>query len=191
MAAASKDRGYGGSVQQKGRPTSTYLQKGKGKSSFSEGKFDANWMKGKEKGKGKPFYKGKNFSMGKRNFPYRGKGNTHGLNMMGADYQVLSVDEMLGKAEVQNDKEKISPHASIIDTGATASAGGQDAVSQLCAAITKVRPTAKVTVAQTDKPWFRYGSGRWGRALFRVDLQVHDIIFQVYSLPSPGVPVLV
>ena len=189
VAAASKDRGYGGSVQQKGRPTSTYMQKGKGKSSFSKGKFEANWMKGKDKGK--PFYKGKNFNMGKRNFPYRGKGNTHGLNMMGADYQVLSVDEMLGSAEVQNDKEKIAAHESIIDTGATASAGGQEAVSQLCAAITKVRPTAKVTVVQSDKPWFRYGSGRWGRALFRVDLQVHDTMFQVYSLPSPGVPVLV
>ena len=72
VAAASKDRGYGGSVQQKGRPTSTYMQKGKGKSSFSKGKFEANWMKGKEKGK--PFYKGKNFNMANAIFHTEEKG---------------------------------------------------------------------------------------------------------------------
>ena len=48
-----------------------------------------------------------------------------------------------------------------------------------------------MTVAQGDKPFFRYGSGQWGQALFRVDLQFGGVLFSVYSLPSENVPVLV
>ena len=38
---------------------------------------------------------------------------------------------------------------------------------------------------------FRYGSGRWGKALYRVQLSFGSYTFNVYALPSKNVPVLV
>ncbi|CAJ1419122.1 unnamed protein product [Effrenium voratum] len=49
-----------------------------------------------------------------------------------------------------------------IDTGATVTAGGQEAVQDLVVALAKARPDMTVNVASDDRPWFRYGSGQWG-----------------------------
>ena len=78
---------------------------------------------------------------------------------------------------------------SIVDTGATATAGGHQAVQNLCAAVMRARPGARMELYTDDRPWFRFGNGQWGRALFRVSVREHDIEVSLYSLPSP-VPVL-
>ena len=57
--------------------------------------------------------------------------------------------------------------------------------------LAKVRPDLEVTIMQGDRPYFRYGSGQWGRALFRVQLKFGNVVLQIYSLPSENVPVLV
>ena len=79
----------------------------------------------------------------------------------------------------------------VIDTGATVSAGGRSAVQEMVTGLAKVRPDLEVTIMQGDRPYFRYGSGQWGRALFRVQLKFGNIVLQIYSLPSENVPVLV
>lgn len=201
VSAATKDRGWGGVQQGKGRSTTTYPGKGKGKSKFKN-KNELHWMKGSKdrypsrpnfKGGGKYFMgsgKGKNFSK---------KGSHFYMSMI--DFPELQVDHhevnMVkgNQAEAQAKGDQIASTEGIIDTGATASAGGQDAVTQLCAAIAKARPSAHISVIKNDKPWFRYGSGRWGRALYRVNIEVpvdqHIIEFDVFALPSENVPVLV
>ena len=201
VSAATKDRGWGGVQQGKGRSTTTYPGKSKGKSKF-KGKNDLHWMKGGKdrypsrpnfKGGGKYFTgssKGKNFSkkgshfyMSMIDFPDL-QGDHHEVNMVKGD-----------QAEAHVKGDQIASTEGIIDTGATASAGGQDAVTQLCAAIAKARPSAHISVIKNDKPWFRYGSGRWGRALYRVNITVpvdqHFVEFDVFALPSENVPVLV
>ena len=48
----------------------------------------------------------------------------------------------------------------------------------------------KIELAKGDRPYFRFGSGQWGRALYRVTLYTDAWSLRVYALDSPGVPVL-
>eukprot|EP00434_Breviolum_minutum_P036551 symbB.v1.2.032385.t1/scaffold3856.1/size95938/3 len=57
----------------------------------------------------------------------------------------------------------------VIDTGATVSAGGRSAVQEMVTGLAKVRPDLEVTIMQGDRPYFRYGSGQWGRALIETE----------------------
>ena len=199
VAAAAKDRGWGGSPQQgKGRPTTTYPGKnGKGKTK-GKSKHEAHWFKGKGNYKGNNFKGFKGNSFGKKGFSQFSKGNKGGGQfVLDADYELMTVvengDELPESLHSQTkaSKEPIFPSEAIIDTGATASAGGQEAVTQLCAAISRARPNTRISVFQGDRPWFRYGSGEWGQALFRVQIQVPPKEISIFALPSPGVPVLI
>ena len=202
VAAAARDRGWGGGPQQgKGRPTSTFRPHGKGFSNaypkWKNKGHEAHWF-GKGKNSGKSFqqysFKGSG-RKGFQNYP-KGKhqegGSSFALNV---DYELLTVDETgiftSESSDPKTTKESLFPQEAIIDTGATASAGGQAAVTQLCAAISKVRPDTQISVFQADRPWFCYGSGRWGQALFRVPIQVPPREISIFALPSEGVPVLV
>ena len=78
----------------------------------------------------------------------------------------------------------------MIDSGACASAGGHAAVRDLTAAVTRANPAVTVYVDQGDKPWFRFGDGKWGRAMYRVELAFPSFKLSIYALNSPGVPVL-
>ena len=204
VAAATEDRGWGAGPQQgKGRMTTTYPGKGKGK---NKSKQEVNWFKGKysgnNKGSSKSFSNNRYSSFGKKGgspFP-KGKFGPKGGGsqfVLDADYELMALDatSILAADEHSSDKSKagkepIFPFEAILDTGATASAGGQQAVSQLCAAIAQARPQTKITIIEGDKPWFRYGSGTWGQVLFRVNIEVPPKEISIFALPSPGVPVL-
>ena len=72
------------------------------------------------------------------------------------------------------------------------SAGGHQAVAGLVEKLAHTRPDLSVTIVKDERPYFRYGSGQWGQALFKLKLHFgKDLVIQIYSLPSPGVPVLV
>ena len=189
VAAAAKDRGWNQAPQQRqSKPTSTFMKSGgkkgvpKGKAAFAQGfgKYGNYGKKGK--GKSKFSHSGKSYGMG------HGKGNSFNA-MMSGPYHIFSMteDEASG-----TQSEGLHPQESVVDTGATATAGGRWAVQQLCQVILKNRPgsTADVYTGASDRPWFRYGDGKWGRALFRVTITYGDTRLTVYSLPSPGVPVL-
>ena len=172
MAAAARDRGWGQGVQQRQpKPTSTYMTKsaGKGKS-HGKGKKgakmieEANWAS--KSGK-----KGKSFSKAP------GKGPKESSE--------------LTKQDAKAEGAAMAASEGLVDTGATATAGGQEAVNRLCAAVAAARPDTKIVIHERERPYFRYGSGKWGRALFKVDLVRGDVVFSLFALPSEGVPVLI
>ena len=159
VAAAAKDRGWTGSVQQRQpKSTSTFpWQKGKGngKQNGGRGSFQNHWMQGK--GKGKP--KGRN-GFGK------GFGGRHNntFHMLSVD---LPPEEMLfNPVQTSSSSDHSLPTESLIDTGATATAGGKNAVRDLCKALVTARPDLKIDIHEQSRPWFRFGDGRWGRALY-------------------------
>ena len=55
----------------------------------------------------------------------------------------------------------------LLDSGATASAGPQIAVANLVAAVLSADRQAETEVRQSDRPYFRFGNGRCGRALYK------------------------
>ena len=50
--------------------------------------------------------------------------------------------------------EMLRDGESVVDTGATATAGGQIAVQRLCTAIMNAQSSAKMKIYTTDRPWF-------------------------------------
>ena len=167
VAAAARDGGWGSVQQRQPKPTLTYMTKGKSKAQ----------PKGKKGGKMVPnrprrARKDPQHSMGKRLPPGGRPGVLHD-RFRDHTASTLAASEGL------------------VDTGATATAGGQSAVERLCAAVAQARPDTQVTVFESDRPYFRHGSGKWGRALCRVSLQAGGVDFSMFALPSEGVPVLV
>ena len=190
VAAAAKDRGWTGTAQQRQpKSTSTFpwqKGKGKGKPMGGRGSFQNHWMQGK--GKGKP--KGRHGS---------GKGfgckHNNTCHMLSVD---LPPEEMLfNPVQTSSSSERSLPTESLIDTGATATAGGKNAVRDLCKALVTARPDLKIDIHEQSRPWFRFGDGRWCRALYRVttcnycisDKRSH-VDVSIYALPAQGVPVL-
>ena len=191
VTQAAKDRGWNSPPQQRQpRPTSMH-PKGKGKgygygsNSFGPNQFgksgkgrvfyeeDLQWMKGKP-GSPKGKFKGSSH--------FKGSGKGKDLH--------FSAHYMYPIFSAEHNPAELGPNESIVDTGATASAGGRWAVQQLCTAVINARPDATMEVYTSDRPWFRFGNGRWGQALFKVVLVHRKTKFTIFSLPSPGVPVL-
>ena len=200
VASAARDRGWHGSVQQRqSRPTSTYMTKG-GKGKFSGGKGkagksakmaeEAHWVGAKKGFKGPPF-KGKAKGQGKGSLPWGQSFYAMGPELDDAEFfTTTSSTEPLGDHKA-SDGNQLKAEEGLVDTGATATAGGQTAVERLCAAVAAARPDMKMTIHESARPYFRYGSGKWGRALYKVTMSSKNISVNVFALPSEGVPVLV
>ncbi len=189
VSLAAKDRGWNQPPQQRQvRYTSTYPGKGfKGKqgfgAGFNKGKInyqeDLAWMKGQP-----PF--GSKGKFGKGKFM-----NPKGKNMgKGKDLHFSYDHSMYPVFSAEGEDAELKSHESVVDTGATATAGGRWAVQELCKAVMSHRPEASMEVYTDERPWFRFGSGQWGQALFKVVLKYKSLKLAIYSLPSPGVPVL-
>ena len=196
-AQAAKDRGWNQPLQQRQpRSTSHYFQKGSkgGKFSGQKGKInyqeEAAWMKGKGQGSSKGYNNQKGFS-GAKGYPnYKSKGPSvkgfcKDANYM-TGYHFYPIDDgfQFEETYVGND-ETVGASESIVDTGATATAGGQDAVESLYRAVMTGFPDATMELFASDRPWFRYGNGKWGKALFKVVLSRGSTHVPIYSLPSP------
>ena len=218
VAEAKKDRGWKPQTQSVSsspkpfpmgpRPTSTFMKGGKGR-------MQNHFM---QRGKGSFSYRPQSgFSRPpgtwhppQNRFPPRkapGAGftqNHSGMFLENDGYQFMTMTEMIPEDEAcekypffpvdhaKGISTELKPEEAIIDSGATVSAGGQEAVNQLVGTLASLRPDMNVTVVTTDRPYFRYGSGRWGQALFLVKLHFGgQFSMRIYSLPSPGVPVLV
>ncbi|CAE7224161.1 CACNA1B [Symbiodinium sp. CCMP2592] len=189
VAAAAKDRGWGSVQQRQPKPTSTYMSKnnkgkGHGKGGGKKGAKlveEANWV---SKGQGK---KGKPFSKGASKGPKGPPTWAHAYHLDGG----LEFFTTVSEAEARGSTSTMAASEGLVDTGATATAGGQDAVERLCAAVAAARQETQITVFESERPYFRYGSGKWGRALYRVCLECAGMSFSMFALPSEGVPVLV
>ncbi|CAE7563794.1 TY5A [Symbiodinium sp. CCMP2592] len=168
-AVAAAVKGLGKHGQPKGGQS-------KGKAHYSE---EANYVKGAGKGKGK----WSSPSWGKAG---KGKGKGKGKNG-GHNYHLLTIDEYDYCLAASEGASTVGASESLVDTGATASAGGQEAVEKLCSAIAAARADVKFEVSETVRPYFRYGSGAWGQALYRVNISDGEVTVSVFALPSKGV----
>ena len=207
VAAGQKDRGWTGTVQQRQpRSTTTYPWKGNpkgrgkgkpqhlGKARTQEG----NWVQG---GKGKTkFTYGNNYSKGKgKHTKGKGYGSNYSMGMMEVEeefddqgmYPLMMAATPASREPCK--QSRLPPHQSLVDTGATATAGGKQAVQDLCKALVSSRPNLEVTVFETARPWFRFGNGKWGRALYKVTLKdpFTEVSMSIYALPAVDVPVLI
>ena len=82
-----------------------------------------------------------------------------------------------------------SPSTAMLDSGATASAAPEAVVQSLVTAVLSQDRQAHIELDQASRPYFRFGNGKWGRALCRVTLQSrasgHLRSFSLYTLPNP------
>ena len=197
VAAAKKDRGWSvpstaaSSTSTKGTTSMWFNNKGKGKPNMYA------------QAKGYHHFGGKGKDLGKKGY---GKGKYKAYLTEGTPIQLMTMDvegvtldaenfypmEELQAMTSQDVHPQIRDTEAVVDTGATVSAGGDEAVRNLVTALAKSQPDLQVTIVQSDQPYFRFGSGGWGRALYKCVLSTSDskLKLQVYSLPSPGVPVL-
>ncbi|CAE7897604.1 unnamed protein product, partial [Symbiodinium necroappetens] len=87
------------------------------------------------------------------------------------------------------EKDAIPPSSGLLDCGATASAGPEASVQRLIASVIEQDQGATITIDQSRRPYFRYGSGAWGRALYHVTITSkvsgYEKQFGVYALPNP------
>ena len=214
VATAKRDRGWQGTSSNQSsmgtsRPTSTFMKgknkglKGKGFPSLTSSNSPMMWtsMKG-SRFASQPFSKG--YGKSKNHFS-KGPGKNHWYQDMAYESGMLTLEAPLLDMHMVNEHPQgsstlglaSSKHAEaggsrgVIDTGATVSAGGQAAVQEMVQSLAKCRPDMQVTIIEGDRPYFRYGSGEWGRALFLVRITFADTVFHVYSLPSKNVPVLI
>ena len=84
--------------------------------------------------------------------------------------------------------ERMQPSHGLLDCGATASAGPQLAVEQLISTILQHDHQARVEIS-AECPYFRFGNGRWGQALYRAtitsNVSGNDREFKLFALPNP------
>ena len=152
-----------------------FQNKGKGKKgSFkSKSKFghlvdqhDAFWTASRGKGKGKP----------------SGKTSRPPVNVYAMDYDLGGLEmETLEEpsatlhAAVRESNPKSSRSSNsegMLDCGATASAAPEVAVHGLIKAVLSQDAGARIDV-QYVRPFFRFGNGKWGQALFRATIHSH------------------
>ena len=87
----------------------------------------------------------------------------------------------------------------MMDCGATASAAPTEAITELARAVASVNPEIQITVDTTEgsRPWFRFGTGGWARALFKALFfnPVSSRKFEAFVIPqevkNSGVPILI
>lgn len=147
-----------------------FIPKGKGKGKSK----DVNYMKGK-KGSG---------------FPQKGKGkvNTYVLNHYGMEFE-QEIEPPVSSLAFAATQEKQEKGLAMLDSGATCSAGPEASVQRLIHSILAMDSGAQVEVDTKVRPRFRYGSGKWNQALYRVvirsQLSGEPRSFSCFSLPDP------
>ena len=94
------------------------------------------------------------------------------------------IQECYGK-----DPSDVKETEALMDCGATTNAGGKEAIESLLASVVRAKPKAKIEV-RAERPYFRFGDGKWGQALYLAILSIGAISFSMYALDYPGVPLL-
>ena len=151
----------------------TALLKGKGKS--KKGK-NHHWMEAQafQKGRGK----------GKKSAAPRPSVNAYANEMFGLEIASSSME-----ANSLSSMSRMAPQQGLIDCGATASAAPQIAVENLIASVLAKDSQATVDIHKNARPYFRFGNGGWGRALFQVSIGTNVSgtmrTFRLFALPNP------
>lgn len=167
---------------------------------FNKGKFKPHYMteyeevdnyftgkgKGKKGSKGLKWLEAQAWVKGKKG---KGKGqsrpavNAYSAGMYGLE--LMDVKEMNTAAS----STSLSPSQGLIDCGATASAGPLLAVQSLISSVLERDHQAVIDIQKSERPYFRFGNGQWGRALFRASITSHASgspkTFKLFALPNP------
>ncbi|CAE7329699.1 GIP, partial [Symbiodinium microadriaticum] len=154
-----------------------YIGKGKGK--------------GKNKGKKGMWLDAQAWTRGKGKAKSKGKEPSRSVNAYSADYFMggleLSEGLDLNSADVQSRGSR--PQVGMLDCGATASAAPEAVVQGLITAVLAVDKGARIELDQTARPYFRFGNGKWGRAVCRTTISSQASgqhqQFSLYTLPNP------
>ncbi|CAE7510524.1 unnamed protein product [Symbiodinium sp. CCMP2592] len=176
----------------KGPKGSNRFSKGKAKGYMNEMDEDyyANAFKGKSKGKGKKgYYVDPAYAM----WSSKGKGKSKSkdsyrpVNAYQSELFVGGLDMVLEAAAASS--EPVDPNVGMIDCGATASAAPEAVVKGLINAVLAQDRSAQIEMDQASRPYFRFGNGRWGRALCKVRFcsraSGSPKHFALYVLPNP------
>ena len=152
-----------------------YQSKGKSKGKSKKGfwsEAQALWTKGKQKGKGKS------------------KDNHRPVNAYSAEYFFGGLELRDSFDLNSTSMTSSSPSTAMLDSGATASAAPEAVVQSLVSSVLAQDRQARIELDQASRPYFRFGNGKWGRALCRVSIQSrasgHLRSFSLYTLPNPA-----
>ena len=150
---------------------------GKGKSKGKKGK-QANWLDAQIWQKGKKG-KGKNQS--------RPSVNAYHSGMFAGGLEMMDVKDANTSSLASS--SKLNVEQGLIDCGATASAGPLVAVESLISSVLAKDRQAVIDIQKSARPYFRFGNGQWGRALFRATISSNvsgsNKSFQLFALPNP------
>ena len=212
-AALKRDRGFGAVMSKGGPPMRCYNcggnhlardcpdrrapgPKGYGGKfhSYILDDYDAYYF-GKGKGKGKGKTKGKRANWMEAQAWFKGKGK-HKTKDSGKSVNAYNADLFAGGLELSeglelhaSTPEPVPQHQGMLDCGATASAAPEAVVQGLIGAVLACDKSAKIELDQAARPYFRFGNGRWGRALCRVHISSkvsgQERTFSLYTLPNP------
>ena len=138
------------------------------------------YMKGKAGGKSKGKGKTKSKNKGSVN-TYASEWNDYygyGVEFDGAE---VMMDLQANTSYEAPKPQSMGKHYGMLDTGATCSAGPESSIKKM------KDSKAKVTFDMKKRPRFRFGSGRWGRALYKVTMasSLSSATFSAYALPDP------
>ncbi|CAK0814911.1 unnamed protein product [Prorocentrum cordatum] len=99
-------------------------------------------------------------------------------------------DELQGMYQAEQNDSGLAPSEAMVDCGASASAGGERAVQALIAAVAAANPQARIEINQNERPWFRFGDNKWGKALYKVSVAFEPgFVLGIFAL-SPGIPLV-
>ena len=147
--------------------------KGKGKGMNNHWLENFGTWKG-NKGRGKPMHKSKDAPRSV---------NAYASDMLLAGLEVL-------EAQSSSASSSTDPGTGMIDCGATASAAPEAVVKSLIDTVLTHDKGAIIELDQSARPYFRFGNGRWGRALCRVHISSavsgRTRQFSLYTLPNPA-----
>ncbi|CAE7227902.1 GIP [Symbiodinium sp. CCMP2456] len=152
-----------------------FVPKGKGKHKGKRNMWmeaQGLWTKGKSKGKSKS------------------KDPSRSVNAYSTDVFVGGLELREGMDLNSANTVAARPEVGMLDCGATASAGFEAVIQSLVTAVLAQDRGARIEVDQASRPYFRFGNGKWGRALCRVSLQSsisgQTRSFALYMLPNPS-----
>ena len=158
-------------------------------------------MKGKKgKGKGKQAYMVEDYYANAFNFKGKGKSKSKGNHNVNAymadihDYYGLQFELQAAEEHQANDGDLDMAAVSagttcygMLDSGATCSAGPEQSIKRLVQAVLTKDSAAQIKVDGQNRPRFRYGSGKWGRAQYHLEIKSSTSArtFQAFALPDP------
>ena len=169
-----------------------FQAKGKGKKGKSKGK-QANWsewpevmwMSGKGKGKGKPSSERPAVNVYNMDYDFAGL-EMDSMSGLKSSTTLPATSEGLSSTQPAT----LEKSEGMLDCGATASAAPDIAVQGLIKAVLSQDSGARIDV-EYMRPFFRFGNGKWGQALYKVKISSwvsgQQLCFSLFSLPNPEV----